>query len=78
MSYGGLGLGAVWGYLLGWLEGGHRSPVRTLLACALATALAGAETWLMAGTEAAWAFGLASVSFFLLHAGFRRMLRKTR
>jgi hypothetical protein len=78
MSYGGLGIGAVWGYLLGWLEGGPRHLVRTLLACVLTTALVGLETWMFAGLDAAWTFGLASLAFLLVHAGCRRTLRKIR
>jgi hypothetical protein len=73
---GSVGVGLVWGWLAGGLEGRLRHPLRAFPAIALATS----AILVQIGYQVDWrgaAFLLGAAIFsFLIHVGWRRELRK--
>ena len=69
---GGLGLGAVWGHLVGLRGGG--GGLRAALALAAATGLVAAEVGLLAGERGAAAFALAGAVAWTAGARWRGRL----
>jgi biotin transporter BioY len=73
---GSIGLGLVWGWLMGSLSGQSRRPLRNGLALSTATLVFAIEVFLLAGWRALALFLGAVASALLLHVLWRRGLRK--
>jgi hypothetical protein len=73
---GSVGMGLVWGWLAGGMEGRLRHPLRTISFSALAVSavLVQIVTWV--GWRGMVCFLGAGIAAFLIHAGWRRELRK--
>ena len=72
---GSAGIGLVWGWLAGRLEGRIRKPLRTWSAVVGATAAVGAPVLAFSGWQGVAAFGSAMLLAFLAHVTWRRGLR---
>jgi hypothetical protein len=71
---GSTGLGLVWGWLIGSLEGRVYHVIRTVLSVAVATLLLATGVLLLSNWYALFFFLGASVFSMLLHIGWRREL----
>ncbi len=69
-----VGVGAVWGWLIGKLDGTSPSPVRKVLAVGLATLLLAIEIFILAEWRALAFFLGAAALALLIHLGWRREL----
>lgn len=70
---GSAGVGAAWGWLLGWL----RALPRNVAAAIAATVLPGAGAWFFAGAAGVLAFAAAVLAALLLHLAAREGWRRT-
>jgi NhaP-type Na+/H+ or K+/H+ antiporter len=76
VSLGGIGLGLVWGWLLGSLEGRVSRPLRSVLFLSIATLLLGVEVLVFADVSKVLLFlGSATLSL-LLRIGWQHELRR--
>jgi hypothetical protein len=71
---GAIGLGFVWGWLMGSVGGRVRRPLPTGLALGSATLLLTAEVLVLAHSRAVWLFLGGAGLALLLHLGWRREL----
>jgi peptidoglycan/LPS O-acetylase OafA/YrhL len=79
-TLGSIGLGLVWGWMLGMLGGRHRAsdrrwPVRNVLILGAASLLLAAQVFLLANWQALALFGGAAAVALLFHLGWLRHLR---
>jgi hypothetical protein len=73
---GSLGIGLVWGWLAGGMEGRLQHPLRTLPGIALATSAILVQIVYWVGWQGMLYFLGAGILAFLIHVGWRRELRK--
>lgn len=74
-ALGSVGLGLVWGWLLGMLGGRRPRPMRNGLILGIASLLPAAQLLLLVNWRALALFGGAVAVAFLLHLGWLRRLR---
>ena len=72
------GLGLVWGWFLGSMEGTIFRPRRTLFFLSAATLVLAAQAWGFRGWPGLTCFGVCAGASLSLHAGWRRSLRRRR
>ena len=73
---GSAGIGLVWGWLLGSVEGRIRMPRRTVPVLVLASLAVASIIWLFVEWRGTLCFGIAGLLAYLIHAGWRRHLRR--
>jgi hypothetical protein len=72
---GGAGIGLVWGWLIGSLEGHLSKPLRSAIAVALATVAISVQLLWFRSWQGLALFWVAALFAFLAHIGWRRSLR---
>ena len=76
IALGSVGIGMVWGWLLGSFAGRVRHPFRTGIAAGLATAAVAGGCFLLAGSRPLPLLLGATALAALLHAGWRQQLAR--
>lgn len=74
-SFGGIGLGLVWGWLSGKFDNQVDRPYTVWLSLLIATVLLSAEVYWLAGTRGAICFLFATLASCFVHTQWRKELR---